>query len=277
MRTSAPRQAGTRTVAFHVHTNRSFDSLVQPEELVRACLAEGVHTLCVTDHDTIDGALAVRSLAMSSSLQVIVGAEYKTDLGDVIGLCLREEIRVRDALSVVEAIRAQGGIAILPHPFHAHSDVAELSQAVDAIEVFNGRCSLGENEEAFALATQLQKPMLAGSDAHFLGELSNVVMRFTGDEALTPGDFLTLPRSWQGHSASPTIVRASQGVKGLKTRSPRLAGRATLAMLKHALREALGKSDRYFTEGDWSRASSSSEDRTAVKAEDHISAARSRL
>ncbi len=252
----APQPEGTRKVAFHVHTNRSFDSLVQPGVLVRACLAQGVRTLCVTDHDTIDGALAVRSLAMTSSLQVIVGAEYKTDLGDVIGLFLHEEVKMRDALRVVRAIHAQGGIAILPHPFHAHPDGAELFQLVDAIEVFNGRCSLGENEKAFALATRLQKPMLVGSDAHFLSELSNATMRFSGDKQLLPADLLTRPRSWKGHSARPTTLRASQGVKGLKTRSPRLAASATLAVLKHAACEMLGMSDRYSTEGEWSLVSS---------------------
>jgi hypothetical protein len=41
----------------------------------------------------------------------------------------------------MDAIKKQGGISILPHPYHGHSRIEELAQAVDIIEVLNARGS----------------------------------------------------------------------------------------------------------------------------------------
>ncbi len=203
-----------------------------PRRLVRDCLARGVHTLFITDHDTIDGSLVARAAAERTPLQVIVGAEYATDLGDVIGVFLREEVRSRSALKVVEEIIAQGGVAVLPHPYHQHPDLPELHDAVAAIEVFNARCSAVQNALAAELATRMKKPMVAGSDAHFGREVSNVLMRFRGSQPLEPHDLTSRERSWIGQSTKPEFVRASQVVKGVKRRTASLIVRAGLATLK---------------------------------------------
>ena len=49
-----------------------------------------------------------------------------------------------------------------------------LIKMVDAIEVFNSRTSRVCNEKAFLLATEMNKPMVAGSDAHFYPEIGTV-------------------------------------------------------------------------------------------------------
>ena len=42
------------------------------------------------------------------------------------------------------------------------------------------------------------------------GDWPGLACHYLFDEALMPVDFLTRPRGWQGHTASPTMVRASQ-------------------------------------------------------------------
>ncbi len=50
-------------VDLHCHTRASFDSLAVPAAVVRAAAARGLTHLAITDHGTIDGALAARDAA----------------------------------------------------------------------------------------------------------------------------------------------------------------------------------------------------------------------
>src|SRR4029453_9204836 len=57
-------------VDLHVHTSASFDSLASPSAVVRAAASRGLTHLAITDHDTIEGALAAREYASRESLGV---------------------------------------------------------------------------------------------------------------------------------------------------------------------------------------------------------------
>jgi len=99
-----------------MHTVYSRDGAIKPADAIRIAKKRGLDGIAVTDHDTIRGGLEALKLR-PEDLDVIVGAEIKTDRGDVIGLFLNEEIRERDHIEVIEAIRRQGGVAVVPHPF----------------------------------------------------------------------------------------------------------------------------------------------------------------
>lgn len=163
---------------LHVHSSYSFDSLVAPRDILRRAKQIGLNGIAITDHDTVQGALTAAELNDDNDFLVIIGAEISTDAGDIIGLFLRNDITCRDGLAVIEEIRKQGGLVILPHPYKGHKLSDELISRVDAIEVFNSRTSSEQNDKAMALAKQYGKPMVAGSDAHFLSEigLSKVVV-----------------------------------------------------------------------------------------------------
>lgn len=47
----------------------------------------------------------------------MIGSEISTERGEVIGLFLSEEIISRNFLEVIDLIKEQGGIVVLPHPF----------------------------------------------------------------------------------------------------------------------------------------------------------------
>jgi hypothetical protein len=61
-----------------------------------------------------------------------------------------------------------------------------LLSAVDIIEVFNSKCNAKENKGALELAKEYKKLEIAGSDAHFLGNigLTEVSLDFSGDMKL---------------------------------------------------------------------------------------------
>ena len=80
----------------------------------------GLGAIAVTDHNTIAGGVAARAYVEEHGLplHVVVGSEVKTATGEVIGLYLEEEIpRGMPFADTVEAIRAQGALVYVPHPF----------------------------------------------------------------------------------------------------------------------------------------------------------------
>ena len=120
---------------------------MSPRALVDACRREGLETIAVTDHHTIRGALAVREIA---PFPVIVGAEFRTADGEIIGLFLEEDVpRGLTAVETVKRIKGQGGIVQIPHPFDrfrrkhiTERALLEVLPHVDVIEAFNARTTL---------------------------------------------------------------------------------------------------------------------------------------
>jgi hypothetical protein len=132
---------------LHMHTSWSHDCSIEVDELLDHAEAEGLGAIAVTDHNVLGGALEAVEKARGRRLIVIPGEEVKTaEQGEVIGLFLREEIpRGMSFGDTVAAIRAQGGLVYVPHPFdrmHAIPDPATLHRhlaEIDVLEVYNAR------------------------------------------------------------------------------------------------------------------------------------------
>jgi predicted metal-dependent phosphoesterase TrpH len=169
---------GTLRIDLHLHTRGSWDSLSDPERVLAKARARGLDRIAITDHNALEVAL---DMAARHPDQVIPGEEVKTAEGiDVIGLYLREVIpKGTPMLETCRRIRAQGGIAYLPHPYAAgkggsgrHAET--LAPEVEVIEGWNARLRSAEaNRRAQALAERFGKPQGAGSDAHTPGEVGN--------------------------------------------------------------------------------------------------------
>ena len=115
--TSAAGGAVRSFIELHCHTSASFDSLANPDAVARAAVARGLTHLAVTDHDRIDAALRLRDAA-PSGLTIIVGEEVKSADGDMIALFLREAVPPGlSAVETIAAVREQGGLVGVPHPF----------------------------------------------------------------------------------------------------------------------------------------------------------------
>jgi predicted metal-dependent phosphoesterase TrpH len=165
------------TVDLHMHTSWSHDCLVEPEELVEHAVAEGLGAIAVTDHNTFGGAQATVRTAHGTDLLVIPGEEVKTDnQGEVIGLFLEREIRRGMSFGdTIAAIKEQGGLVYLPHPFdrmHSIPDAKTIHRHlsdIDVFEVYNARLLFEVyNDEALRFARKYNLTMGAGSDAHVL-------------------------------------------------------------------------------------------------------------
>ena len=84
-----PQPVGRLRIDLHTHTMWSGDSTTTPEEYAAAVSAAGLDVVCVTDHNTIAGAGALRDRVGSA---VIVGEEVRTATGELIGLFLTERV-----------------------------------------------------------------------------------------------------------------------------------------------------------------------------------------
>ena len=144
----------------------------------------------------------------------------KTDgQGEVIGLFLEREIpRGLSFADTIAAIREQGGLVYVPHPFdrlHAIPDPRTLHRHladIDVLEVYNARLLFeGYNDEALRFARKYNLTMGAGSDAHVLqgvgtGRPADARLPRPGG---VPGLAADAPKSCAGRSRWPTSSRSS--------------------------------------------------------------------
>ena len=196
---------------LHMHTLHSVDCSIPVADLLDHAEAEGLGAIAVTDHNVFAGAQEAAALAHTRDLIVIRGEEVKTDnQGEVIGLFLEEEIpRGMSFTDTVAAIREQGGLVYLPHPFdrmHAIPDPATLHRhlpEIDVFEVYNARLLFdGYNDEALRFANKYGLLAGAGSDAHVLPGVGTGALRmrrFDGPEefllSLRTAEVLRRPKS----------------------------------------------------------------------------------
>jgi len=160
---------------LHVHTWFSKDGAIDPKKIGKLSLQKGLNGIAVTDHNTIKGALEAKAYNETPSVNIIIGCEIKTEIGDIIGLFLNNEIKSRKSIDVVQEIKEQGGITIIPHPFSHHKKIpSKLFKCIDAIEIENGRISSYLNHKAKDLASQGHFVKVGGSDAHFSREVGRV-------------------------------------------------------------------------------------------------------
>jgi len=164
---------------FHVHTDYSDDSDNSVEHLATSASRLGVDCLAVTDHDCIEGAQALAHAA-GPDLHVIVGEEISTEQGHLVGLFLSE--RIAPGMTVrqtAQAIKDQGGLVIVPHPFNVMFDcglrraLLEILDLIDAVEISNAQnMSPLPNFLAGRFARRHGFPGLVGVDSHHRNSLS---------------------------------------------------------------------------------------------------------
>src|SRR5207248_316870 len=214
---------------LHMHTSWSHDCSIDVDDLLDHAEAEGLSAIAVTDHNVFGGALEAVERARDRNLIVIPGEEVKTDgQGEVIGLFLKEEIpRGLSFGDTIEAIRAQGGLVYVPHPFdrlHAIPDAATLHKhiaEIDVLEVYNARLLFeGYNDEAVRFARKYNLTAGAGSDAHVLqgvGTGAVRMRRFDGPEefllSLRSAEVLRRPKSLAYLQGLKWVAQAKERVR----------------------------------------------------------------
>jgi len=156
---------------LHIHSKYSYDSFLSPVRIIKVAKRKGLHGVAITDHNTIKGGIEALKINEDEDFQVIVGAEIRTEYGDIIGLFLEDEITTNKFEEVIEEIKSQGGLSVLAHPYRHYKFPEEIIDKVDLVEVFNARSRKADNERAYELAKKFKKPQTAGSDAHLVFEI----------------------------------------------------------------------------------------------------------
>jgi predicted metal-dependent phosphoesterase TrpH len=216
---ASPRRA-LAFADFHVHTRFSRDSILSEDKFIRVAMERGLTHVAVTNHNNVEGAIAVRdraaALGLDEQLTVILGEEVSTSDGEVVGIFLQRTIpRGLSANETADEIHAQGGLVSIPHPFdpfrasHIRPEPLERLAAagkIDMVEVFNSRVTLGRhNEQAADFAAVHGIPGIACSDSHSAFE---VAMSFNALPAFTTADELRealAENEWHGTRSTVLI------------------------------------------------------------------------
>jgi predicted metal-dependent phosphoesterase TrpH len=151
---------------------------MDPKKILKVAKNVKLDAIAITDHNTISGAIVARKIHEKCPM-VIVGSEISTNFGDVIGIFLNEEIKSRNIYDVIDEIKSQDGLILIPHPFRTKGilQVKSIMDNVDLLEGYNSRHPTTLNQLNALKA--MNKPIVAGSDAHFPQEigLSRTIVR----------------------------------------------------------------------------------------------------
>lgn len=198
-------------IDLHTHSRYSKDSHSSIDDIIRAVPAAGLHGIALTDHDEFAGTMELKDRA---PFVVIPGEEIKTSSGEIIGLFLSEWIPPgMTPTETIDAIRDQGGVVYVPHPFDGirHGRISEcgldaIADKVDVLEVFNARCALPRfNKKAQLYASRRGILAGAGSDAHTCPEYGAAYIempRFDDANSFREG---LRSGVWHGRLSSPLV------------------------------------------------------------------------
>lgn len=170
---------------LHVHTIYSGDSFITPEIALKYAKIKKLDGFAITDHDTLKAYNILKKKNYNNELIIIPGMEIKTHIGEVIGLFINEEINVRDNnfVSIVEKIKENNGLVVIPHPFDFLRDNRlkinllsdnMIKKYIDGIEIINSRIIFKRCiNKARKFNRKYQLFETGGSDAHSNEEIGN--------------------------------------------------------------------------------------------------------
>jgi predicted metal-dependent phosphoesterase TrpH len=184
-------------IDLHTHTHPlSYDSQLEPDDLIVAAREAGLDGVCLTEHDFFWERDKAHELGRRHNFLVIPAVEINTENGHILVFGLERYAygmhRLHELAALVEAA---GGACIAGHPYRRQlpfellregdwSEAMERAAAnsayrhVDAIESYNGRGSARENAFSRKLAERLGLPTTAGSDAHTRNDVGSCATEF---------------------------------------------------------------------------------------------------
>ncbi|ESK39608.1 hypothetical protein P256_01289 [Acinetobacter nectaris CIP 110549] len=108
-------------IDLHTHSNIS-DGALTPEDLVHKAVESGIHTLALTDHDSMDGLKRAEIVADEKQIRLISGVEISSQWSrpstkksygvHIVGLNIKDRDRLEQVLVEQKQVRAQRAIEI---------------------------------------------------------------------------------------------------------------------------------------------------------------------
>jgi len=160
-------------IDFHVHTCYSRDSSITLKEVVAYSKKRGLDGVAITDHNTVKGALKLKT----HDIIVVPGIEVSTLNGHLLGINVTTPIPAKLSIEeTIQRIHDAGGIAVAPHPTAFYKSPPSRSvSSYDAVEVMNA------SSVPFSVLTYFDKrfadslglPQTGGSDSHYAPEIGS--------------------------------------------------------------------------------------------------------
>ncbi len=160
-------------IDFHVHTTYSRDSSITLKEVVASAKKRGLDGVAITDHNTVKGALKLKT----REIIVVPGIEVSTLEGHLLGINVTTPIPAKLGIEeTIQRIHEAGGIAVAPHPTAFYKSPPSRSvSSYDAVEVMNA------SSVPFSVLTYYSKrfadrlglPQTGGSDSHYAPEIGS--------------------------------------------------------------------------------------------------------
>lgn len=221
---------GKLRVELHSHTLWSKDCLTSFDQIQTVCRNRGIDRIAITDHNTADGALALKKIAPEL---VIVGEEIMTTQGEILAYYVKETIpEGLTPQETIKRLRDQSAVISVSHPFDRlrkgawrEEDLLRIIDQIDAVEIFNARCFFkGDNDKALAFSQVHGLTGTVGSDAHTLVEYGRALTLLRPFEdnaddflkALKDAEYVKRLSSWFVHIGSKTAKWSKK--LGLKDR-----------------------------------------------------------
>ena len=208
---------------LHIHSHYSPDSFTRPKDIIKIATKKKLELIAVTDHNSIKGGLVTynENKRLNSDLFVIIGEEIHTNVGDIIGIFINEEIKSKNVNEVLDEIADQDGLVVLPHPMK-HHNLQLLNPYLDKIEfveVLNSRSPISIKK--MNILHSYNKKELGSSDAHFAFEIGKCFTFL--DASFKPNSYDELPSIIkkyplyaEGNFSPPFVEKCSQMIKTIK-------------------------------------------------------------
>jgi hypothetical protein len=171
-------------IDLHVHTRYSGDSSITLKQVVAFAKKRGLDGVAITDHNTVKGALKLKT----RDILVVPGIEVSTLNGHLLGLNVTTPIPAKLGIEeTVHLIHEAGGIAVAPHPTAFYkSPPSRRVSSYDAVEVMNA------SSVPFSVLTYFSKrfaeglglPQTGGSDSHYAPEIGSAYTVVEADAAV---------------------------------------------------------------------------------------------
>ena len=195
---------------MHIHTDYSYDGRDSLQEVARLAKRKGYGFLLLTEHnDDFSDEKMQRFVAecerlSTNDLIIVPGLEVNCDFGrHLLAIGIKKYIGIADPDKVIDKIKENGGLAILPHPglYQFRSFLTSASN-LDGVEVWNSRydSKYAPNPKSFSLLKNLRKEnpgifAYGGQDLHSVRELDDLSLRV---ELARPSEFEILHRLEKG-------------------------------------------------------------------------------
>ena len=160
-------------IDFHVHTCYSDDSSITLKQVVSFAKKRGLDGVAITDHNTVKGALKLKT----REILVVPGIEVSTLQGHILGINVTTPVPAKLLMEeTIQRIHEAGGIAVAPHPYAFYKSAPSRQvSAYDAVEVMNA------SSVPFSVLTYFGKmfaeglglPQTGGSDSHYAPEIGS--------------------------------------------------------------------------------------------------------